>query len=128
MGGAKVTHAETLNLIVQTDQFVKKYRQTEYYNFECLILPDGRILEATPSHLEALISVYGKPRETVWKEMPITAVPLYWLAEKTSCVPTYGLKGYLAPLPPRELTEPQRLCVEILDRRRCVANQPLRLF
>lgn len=64
--------------------------------FEGVITYDGKVVTASSSHNKTLINLYGKTEEETWKEMPVTAAPIYWLAEKTRAVPVYN-NGYMQP-------------------------------
>ncbi|MEG1433239.1 hypothetical protein [Eubacterium sp.] len=68
-------------------QFVIEHKRRGYINYcEAIILPNGKICFAEPSHLEALISIYGKERVDIFSEMPVTESPIDYLLDKTGCV------------------------------------------
>lgn len=74
--------------------FIKEHTYINYC--ECLIYPNGLVGYAQPSHIMAMMRYTGKTQEEINEEMPVTAMPLYWLIEKTGCIAVYT-DGYLKP-------------------------------
>lgn len=66
------------------DEFIKQHKHTNYC--EAIILPNGDIDYATPSHIYKLISLTGKSKDEIDSIMPRTASPLEWLVSYTNCV------------------------------------------
>lgn len=79
------------------DTFIKNHLNT-YINYcEALILPDGEISYAVPSHVYALQKLWGIPENELYDistpkqqelalKMPLTASPLHWLCEDLNIV------------------------------------------
>lgn len=53
---------------------------------ESIILPNGDICDCIPSHIETLIRISNETKESINKQMPNIAAPLYWLICHTNCV------------------------------------------
>lgn len=88
---------EKKSLLLRFEGFVIPHKEKYPYGwFEGVITEDGTVVAAEVSHLKTLMALYGKTEDEVWKEMPTTASPLAWLAEKTRAVPVYE-NGYLQP-------------------------------
>ena len=52
-----------------------------------VIMPDGEYL-LTDNHLNTLVSLTGKTKETVWNMIPSEDSALFWLIAYTGCVVT----------------------------------------
>lgn len=102
------------SLFLQFEAFAIIHRQ-RYPDgwFEGVIARDGKVIAADCSHNETLMTLYGKSEEEVWAEMPVTAAPIYWLAEKTRAVPVYN-NGYMQP--EFVLSDAQRYVLTLLEK------------
>lgn len=65
---------------------LEKHKQTFRDYLEAVILKDGTVEYAVPSHTEKLISLTGIERETLYDMIPVNASPLEWLLSYTGCV------------------------------------------
>jgi len=113
------------------DDFIA-YHNSKYINYcEAIILPDGHITYAEPSHVLKLQLIWGVPmeelyeggfsRDLLWNSMPQFASPVYWLSEALNCVVLW----YNAILFPPNYTEAQIDSVKKLIKERCIASEPL---
>lgn len=75
-------------------KFIRDHSHINYC--EAIVHPDGEVEYASPSHTEALIRIYGKPRDILWQEMPIYDSPVVWLIVHTKCIPVWS-NGYILP-------------------------------
>ena len=69
-----------------SDFDITLHKQTFVNYFEAILLPNGQVVYATPSHVEKLLSITKEPRDEIYDKMPITASPLHWLIEYTGCI------------------------------------------
>lgn len=69
---------------------IEKHKQTFINYLEVVILSNGEIQYAVPSHMEKMIVIIGEPREKLIEKMPITASPLEWLIEKSNCISVWS--------------------------------------
>ena len=90
-----LTAADRKKLLLQYEAFAVRHKK-KYPDgwFEGVVTWDGNVIVAEFSHNKTLIDLYGKTEKEIWKEMPVTAAPLYWLSEKTKAIPVYN-NGYL---------------------------------
>lgn len=72
-----------LRHIMTCEEFIKNHTMINYC--EAIIMPDGSIIYARPSHVETLIKLTKKPRTEINKLMPMRAAPINWLVEYTGC-------------------------------------------
>lgn len=114
-------------LLFSTRVFIEEHNKKDPYWFEGIVGADGTVEASFHSHLRSLIRRYGKSEEEVYGEMPETASPIYWLMERTGCIPVYR-QGYLAPPPPAKLTDEQRFVIDILSQAKMTQNIPLAAF
>ncbi len=76
------------------DDFIENHTHINYC--EAIIHPDGSIEYARPSHVETLIRITGEDREVIYKKMPITASPIFWLIDYTRYISVW-YDGYVKP-------------------------------
>lgn len=68
-----------------------QHKASEYrYDTEVVILPNGKIEYAMPSHTEKLISLTGLHRDVIYDLMPVTASPIHWLVDFTGCISVWN--------------------------------------
>ena len=97
---------------------LEKHLETFVDYFEAIILPDGRVEYAIPSHQEKLISIgmqkSGKSREEYLNSVPkeYYADFLYYLLLDTGCISVWSC-GYAAV----KMTEKQKEKIDLLVRR-----------
>lgn len=70
--------------IKSADKYISEHEDTCYC--EAIILPDGSITDARPSHTYRLIRLTGKSKSELDNMMPIYAAPLEWLLGYTGCI------------------------------------------
>lgn len=112
------------------DAFVAQHKAVHTNYCEIIILANGQITYAEPSHLMKLQTIWGVPtdqlfdggdmRDRLCKEMPPTASPVHWLSEVLNCVVVW----YEAIIFPPNVTEQQLQSVKTLIRTGCVSNHP----
>lgn len=73
-----------LNGIFSVDDYIKQHKEICYC--EAIILPDGKIADARPSHIYKLIELSNKTKDEIDKLMPMFASPLEWLVSYTGCI------------------------------------------
>ena len=77
---------------MKVEEYIKQHNHTAYC--EAIIFPNGEIIDARPSHTEALIRQvmcdYSLCREEIAKMMPDNASPLHWIIDKFN----YGCVWY----------------------------------
>lgn len=88
-------------------------RDSDLGYFECIMLPDGTLIEAVNGHVNTICKVYNKPRHIIDEEMPISASPIHWLVDHTNCISIWK-NQYLRP---EVINIPQRLVLTILKNR-----------
>ena len=77
---------------VYSDFDIEKHKQTFIHYFETILLPDGTVKYAVPSHQMAvenyLAKTLCKTKEQVWKMCPKSRYGDYaeWLCEKSGCI------------------------------------------
>lgn len=123
----KLEPAVKWRLILKTEAFVKEHRKKSPYWFEGIVDSEGEVEVSTTAHLASLIQKYGKTEDAVWAEMPVSAAPIYWLMERTGCIPLYE-NGFLSPMPPQRITAEQALVIKVLENHGMVKNCPLALW
>lgn len=90
-------------------EFINKHRQDEE-DCECIINPDGTILEAQPSHIRMLEEQSGMESGAFNSMMEKEMEPLFWLVEYTGCISVWKTRA-LAPV---HITEQQEAALEVL--------------
>lgn len=104
----------------EIEQFIKEHTHINYC--ECIILPDGKITYAVPSHVMRLIEYTGLSPTVIYSLMPNDAIPIKWLVEFTKCIAIYT-NGYIAP---ENYTAQQAYSLELL-RINELTQQPFRI-
>ncbi len=74
---------------------LEKHKVTFINYLEVIILENGDIVYAVPSHIEKLIEIYGKTKEEIYAEMSIFSAPMTFMLDKTKCVAVWSC-GYMA--------------------------------
>lgn len=66
--------------------FLRSYNHINY--FECIMFPDGTLVEARPSHTYKLCEIYNSSMsiEEINNKIPIYDSPIIWLLSRTKCV------------------------------------------
>lgn len=65
------------------EKFIAHHNKINYC--EAIVMPDGSIVYAEPSHLKALVKLTKKSCDEIGKLIPKHAVPINWLVEYTGC-------------------------------------------
>lgn len=60
-------------------EYIKQHDDKRYC--ESLVFPNGKIMDAIPSHQQALINLSGKTMDELKEICPLRASPLHWLSE-----------------------------------------------
>lgn len=68
------------------EEFIKEYKSKWICYCEIIILSDGNIVLACPSHTECLLKLTGEKREVIDEKMPIYASPVEWYVDYLSVV------------------------------------------
>jgi hypothetical protein len=89
-------------------EYIKQHN-TPYY-CEILVLPNGDIEKAVPSHTEALIKLHELSRDSLYKKIPPSASPLHWLIKDLHIVSVWN-EFCLFNIP---ITKEQRTTLELL--------------
>lgn len=71
--------------LMDIDSFIEKYKDQINY-CEALILPDGQITWAVPSHQMALASLSSRSFEELSNDIPLNASPTHYLSEMMNVV------------------------------------------
>ena len=72
------------------NEFLEDYKPQWINYCEIIILKNGTIEIATPSHTEKLIKLTGEHRDVIYEKMPIDASPTVWLVAYTQCVAVWA--------------------------------------
>ena len=72
---------------IPVDRFIKQHNHINYC--EAIILKNGNIVYATPSHIECMIALTGFSREYLRVTIPSDASPIEWLVSEFDFVPVW---------------------------------------
>lgn len=86
------------------------FKERMKWEREAIMLPNGKIIEARPSHLNCLISLSGKTPEVIYDEMPITSSPIHWMVEYVNCIAIW--EDFV--LAPSNMTKDQEKSLKIM--------------
>lgn len=67
-------------------EFIDLHQRDEEETCECIILPDGRVEEPAPSHINKLVELAGEDTAWLHGQMEKGMEPLYWLVQFTGCM------------------------------------------
>ena len=67
------------NVPLSVEEYVKQHDDKRYC--ESLVFPNGKVVDAIPSHQQALINLSGKSMKQLKEVCPLRASPLHWLSE-----------------------------------------------
>ncbi len=67
-------------------EFIDLHRRDEEETCECIILPDGKVEEPVPSHINKLVELAGEDTAWLHGQMEKGMEPLYWLVQFTGCM------------------------------------------
>jgi flagellar biosynthesis GTPase FlhF len=88
---------------MKVEDYIKQHKHVNYC--EALIFPNGDIIDARPSHVEALIKEvthdYSLSREQLAEMMPNNASPLHWIIDRYN----YGCIWYNSAIVSVDYTE-----------------------
>lgn len=71
---------------ISIDNFIYNHDPDESWYSQVLIIENGNVLNAMPSHTEALIELYGKKRDVIYNEIPASDETIDYLLDKTKCL------------------------------------------
>lgn len=86
------------------------FKDRQPWEREAILLPNGKIIEACPSHLLAMIRLTGKTEKVIYDEMPIISSPIYWLVEYSGCVATWENFA----IAPSKITKEQEQSLDVM--------------
>lgn len=106
------------NKPVTIEDYLMIHTREEYSNYcEAIIFPDGKIMDAIPCHLDALVKASKESKEAINLKMPMAAAPLDWLVDYTECVAIwYNIMVY------HEITKEQLKTIHILLDNRIISS------
>lgn len=91
----------------------------KYINYcEIIILPNGKIEYANPSHIEKLVDISGRSKEDLSILMPHEASVVEWLADYTGCCSIWYDFGIL----PEQLNDRQTKTIKGLIKHKILSN------
>ena len=101
------------------NDYIKGHDETGYC--EALLFPDGRMLDARPSHTEAITreacKMFNVSREEIEKQIPIYAGVIHWLVEYSNIMVMW-YNNAIAD----DITEEQIRSLELLQENRIIDN------
>jgi len=110
------------------EEYAKQH--TDIYYCEAVILPDGGVEDAIPSHQMKLLSLEGVPNvadyfetseyKELHKRIPMSADPMRWMCEDLGVVCTY----YASLMVPLHYTSSQVESIVKLIETGCIAAKP----
>ncbi|WP_373261928.1 hypothetical protein [Hungatella hathewayi] len=65
---------------------IKKLKDDPYTYEDLIIMPDGEIINANYGHVNALVRIFGVPRDLLYVMIDERDNPQFWLLEKTGCM------------------------------------------
>lgn len=83
-------------------EFIDAHQQDEDEKCDCIILPDGRVEEPEPSHINKLIELAGGDAAWLHAQMEKGMEPLYWLVQFTGCMAVWKSRVVAPKEPTRE--------------------------
>lgn len=107
--------------IMQIMEYIDRHRQDEE-PCECIILPDGSVVEPLPSHIEKLTSLSGEEKIALNGKMEKNMEPLFFMVEYTGCALVWQTRVVL----PSQLTPQQEDTLERLHDAALLSNTFLR--
>lgn len=90
-------------------EYIGAHREDED-DCECIILPDGTVEDAKPSHIRKLGEIAKQDTLTFNEWMEKDMEPLFWMVEYTGCISVWK-KRVLVPL---QMTKAQEMTLQML--------------
>ena len=115
---------------MSAEEFAKLHNQKHHYYFEALILTNGTVEYAVPSHLYKMFDVcYGVPYEDminrvsgkaieVWDMIPHSADPVHWMVEDSGVISCW----YNYIVVPYKCTKEQVETLKVLVKEGCISR------
>lgn len=107
---------------MKVEDYIKQHKHICYC--EAIVMDNGDIDDAVPSHIEALIKLTGLGRDKVWELMPITASPIEWLMNYTNTVCLW-YQGYMKT---GNLTVEQLRTINMLSEKKIIKKNVLSIY
>lgn len=103
-----------VNNIVSIDEYIKFHTEIRYC--EAIILRDGKIIDAVPSHINEIVELSDKGYNEINSIMPSCASPIEWLVNYTGLVALWYDSFKFSNITKRQLTSIRRLiCNNIIS-------------
>jgi hypothetical protein len=93
------------------DDFLAEYKRKWINYCEIIILKNGNIILANPSHTERMLKLTGEDRNDIYERMPIVASPIHWLVDYTKNISVWHQFQIL----PEDVTEEQLKTLSLLE-------------